>query len=143
MYRDGYYMDGAGYRMYSNRPMRYGEPGRFTYMPGYAPMQTASQPGTTTQQSFYYGPQSQNAVLLDVRLPVPDAQILIDGTPTTQRGTQRLFISPPLEPGKTFTYELSAKFLEGGKEVTRLQKQEVRAGERVTVDFTKPQQATP
>jgi uncharacterized protein (TIGR03000 family) len=141
---------------YYNAPMRYGEPGMYYnmmppsgYMPG-QPIQPASYVGqvmppatsATLAQSYYAAPQ-QNAVLLDVRVPVEDAEVLIDGTPTRLRGHMRQFYSPPLEPGKTFTYEVTAKFTQDGKPVTRTERQEVRAGERYTIDFTKPHHERP
>jgi uncharacterized protein (TIGR03000 family) len=145
-YQDPYYMGPAGNRYYYNAP-----PGRYigpdgmmyTNMPGMpGSMQNQPmQPGTSTQQSFYSG--VPNSVTLDVRVPSPDAQILIDGTPTRIRGVQRQYYSPPLDPGKVYTYELTAKFMEDGKEVTQTKKQEVRAGQQYTLDFTKPHHPQP
>jgi uncharacterized protein (TIGR03000 family) len=149
-----YYYDAAGNPMMYNAPMvRYREPGRFNYLPSnyYMPGQTiqpaafvsgqTAEPATGAQQSFYSGPP--NAVLLDVRVPTPDAQILIDGAPTRIRGMLRQFVSPPLEPGKVYSYELTAKYFENGEERTRTIKQEVLPGQQYTFDFTRLQQPQP
>jgi uncharacterized protein (TIGR03000 family) len=78
--------------------------------------------------------QDPNAVLLNVRVP-SNAQVWFDGENTQQRGDLRRFVSPPLDPGKTFTYEIKASWTENGRQVERTRKVHVRAGQRLNVDF--------
>jgi uncharacterized protein (TIGR03000 family) len=61
-----------------------------------------------------------------------DAQVWIDGTATTQTGTQRVFTSPPLATGKTYSYQV--RVVSGDRDDTR--KVVVQAGQRVAVNFT-------
>jgi uncharacterized protein (TIGR03000 family) len=78
-----------------------------------------------------------NAVLIGVRVP-ESATIWFDGEKTTQTGTFREFMSPPLEPGQKFTYEIKATWVDGGKEVSRTRKIDVFAGDRMMVNFLSP-----
>jgi uncharacterized protein (TIGR03000 family) len=66
-----------------------------------------------------------------------DATLKIAGDPTEQKGKERKFISPPLDPGKTFTYKLVAQWMPNNYETyTRTKVVEVKAGETVKVDMT-------
>ncbi|GIW79783.1 MAG: hypothetical protein KatS3mg105_1590 [Gemmatales bacterium] len=75
-----------------------------------------------------------NAVLITVRVP-DDAKIWFSGQPTQQSGSIRKFVSPPLEPGKTYSYEVKASWNENGKTVEKTKTIPVRAGEHLTVEF--------
>ena len=76
------------------------------------------------------------ALILSVRVPQPAAEVFVDGVKTTQTGTDRVFESPPLEAGKQFKYEITAKWIERG--APREVKKAVvgMPGEVVRVDFT-------
>ncbi|MBY0525861.1 MAG: TIGR03000 domain-containing protein [Gemmataceae bacterium] len=80
-------------------------------------------------------------VRFEVRVPDAEAAVTFDGDATRQTGTKREFESPPLERGKTFDYEVTARWKENGKEVTRIRVVSVEAGKRVVVDFTQPEPA--
>jgi uncharacterized protein (TIGR03000 family) len=145
-YGAGYY-GGMGYGGYG-----WGGPG-YGYSPIYGPGYAGSYlapgyvssgmtvlPGNTT--SFYYQPGTQlgaavspNAALIDVRVP-PDAQVTFDGDATTQTGPNRVFSSPPLEAGKSYHYDVKARWTQNGRPVERTRRVDVRAGQRTTVDFT-------
>jgi uncharacterized protein (TIGR03000 family) len=75
-----------------------------------------------------------NAVSIDIRVP-PDADVFFDGKKTTQRGVNRHFVTPPLEEGKNYSYQVKATWNEDGKEVTRTRDLPVQAGQRKMVDF--------
>jgi uncharacterized protein (TIGR03000 family) len=82
-----------------------------------------------------YLPASQ-PVYLRVLLPQADSELTIDGEPTKQTGTERLFYSPPLQPCRTFTYTLSATWDKNSyTNITRTRKVTVRAGQQVEVDL--------
>jgi uncharacterized protein (TIGR03000 family) len=68
-----------------------------------------------------------------------DAQVFFDGSPTTQTGSQRLFVTPDLEPGRTFYYEIEAQWSANGQSFDQTRSVNVTAGAKVTVDFTVPQ----
>jgi uncharacterized protein (TIGR03000 family) len=68
-----------------------------------------------------------------------DAEVFFDGDATMQKGAERVFVSPPLQAGKTFYYELNARWKEGDKPVDHKRRVDVTAGGVVRVDFTKPE----
>lgn len=76
-------------------------------------------------------------LVLSVKVPQPAAEVFVDGHRTAQTGLDRTFESPPLEPGKQYRYELTARWVEGGQ--PREMKRAVvgTPGEVVRVDFTK------
>ena len=75
------------------------------------------------------------AATIDVTVPA-EAQLWFDTTLTTKAGTTREFISPPLDPGRDYTYNLRATWLDNGQEVVRQRAVRVRAGEHVNVNLT-------
>jgi uncharacterized protein (TIGR03000 family) len=90
------------------------------YAPGaYAP----SAPGNTAR----------------IRLIVPaGARVWFGNTAMSQTGAVRSFESPELTPGKSYGYDLTIRWLENGKEVTRRRHVGVSANSSVTADFTQP-----
>ena len=77
------------------------------------------------------------SLILSVKVPVPTAEVFVDGVKTMQTGTDRLFESPPLEAGKQFKYEVTARWLQNGVTVERKMAVVGVPGEVVRVDFTK------
>jgi DNA sulfur modification protein DndE len=72
----------------------------------------------------------------EITVLVPaNAEVFFDGEPTTQRGVERLYLSPPLEVGRKYSYEVLARWQENGKPVEQTRKVEVSGGARVRVDF--------
>jgi uncharacterized protein (TIGR03000 family) len=82
-----------------------------------------------------------NAVLIGVRVP-ENATIWFDGDKTNQTGTFREFITPALEPGEKYTYEIKAQWAENGKEVVRTRKVDIYAGDRMMVNFMAPSKSS-
>jgi uncharacterized protein (TIGR03000 family) len=79
-----------------------------------------------------YGP---DRVLVRLMLPNPSARVWFDGSPTEQQGSDRLYISPPIDPNKNYTYTIKASWMENGKEVTKEQKLSVRANQQAMASF--------
>lgn len=80
-------------------------------------------------------------LVLSVKVPQPAAEVTVDGVKMTQGGTDRLFESPPLEAGKEYQYELTARWLERGAVVERKKVVTGKPGEVVRVDFDQPDTA--
>jgi uncharacterized protein (TIGR03000 family) len=117
------------------RERRFGRRGRV-----YAETYVTEGTQTGVRRAMYLAPESTTApspVLLDVRAPA-DTEILFDGAKTVQKGTLRRFISPPINPGHEYTYEILAKWKENGQERSQTRKVDVRAGQTLMVDLTKP-----
>ena len=95
----------------------------------------------TDRVADYYTPPGYSAstgqmpVYIDVVIP-PRAEITFENERTTQTGSRRLFISPPIRAGQNYTYHIKAKWTENGREVIRSRTVPVHAGERVMVDLT-------
>ena len=79
-------------------------------------------------------PPAQARANIVVLVPA-DAEVFFDGDPTTQKGAERLFLSPPLEVGKEYHYTVRARWTQDGKKVEQTRKFAVRGGGRVRVDF--------
>ena len=86
-----------------------------------------TQPGTTTAQG-------EVPAKVIVRVPA-NAEVWLEGSKTSLTGPVRHFVSPPLEPGSRYTYEIRARWKEDGRAVTQTQKVAVSPGRDVTVNF--------
>jgi uncharacterized protein (TIGR03000 family) len=71
-----------------------------------------------------------------VRLPA-EAGLWFNGTRLAGSGSARTYLSPPLEPGYKYSYEIKASWPEDGREVERVKTVKVRPGGSVVVDFQK------
>jgi uncharacterized protein (TIGR03000 family) len=81
------------------------------------------------------GPSAEKkpAVLI-VRLPA-DAELYIAGVKCKQTGERREFDTPPLTPGKKFSYAVRAVWKEDDKQVTRAVSAVVQAGQTTRIDL--------
>lgn len=88
---------------------------------------------------------SQAPVQPDTRATItvrvhPLAKVTVEGQPTQAKGERRQFVSPPLTPGKKYTYTFVTKLYKHNTyesyKITR--KVTVEAGKSVEVDMSKP-----
>jgi uncharacterized protein (TIGR02246 family) len=82
-------------------------------------------------------PSAQAEAIIMVIVP-PDAQVFFDGAPTTQLGSERRFVSPLLEVGTRYSYDIRARWRENGKPVQQTRRVSVRGRDAVRVDFLNP-----
>lgn len=127
---------------YSSYPYAYSE----TSYPELYPEQGyyGSYPTTSYAQDYYgatgaapAAPAVDNSVNLRVIVP-PDARVWFNGQPTTEQGRVRVFESPPLTPGRDYTYDIRAEWQDNGRPVTQTRHVDVQAGDSLTVDFMRP-----
>jgi uncharacterized protein (TIGR03000 family) len=79
-----------------------------------------------------------NTAEIDVTLPRADAKVWVDGTPMTEgTGAQRAFVSPTLEAGYSYSYRVTASWMENGQEVRVERRVPVSPGRVSIMDFTK------
>lgn len=78
---------------------------------------------------------------LSVHVPDPTAEVWIEKTAMTQRGADRSFESPPLEAGKTYKYEIVARWKENGQDRAESRTVLGTPGQTVRVDFSRPDEA--
>ena len=70
-------------------------------------------------------------------LRVPkSAEIWVNGVKTKQTGESRYFFSPPLTPGKKYSYQMRLRWMKDGKPVEETQRLSVQAGLAIHRDFT-------
>jgi uncharacterized protein (TIGR03000 family) len=75
--------------------------------------------------------EDQASVTITMMVPA-DAVVSFDGAKTTQTGTLRSFVSPPIAVGKTLKYHIAVTL---GQETTIKRTLAVHGGERITLDF--------
>jgi uncharacterized protein (TIGR03000 family) len=108
-------------------PATTGEPLLYSF---YAP------PARTAATSEEESESGQNAAA-KIELTVPaGAEVWFDGKATNQTGSARAFDTPPLQPGKTFSYDLRVRWTApGGIVVDVTRPIQVRAGRQTVVGF--------
>jgi len=76
-------------------------------------------------------------------LEVPAAaEVFLEGVKTRQTGTNRVFVSPRLIPGKQYVYEVRVRWTENGNLVEQTRSLTVAAGQRLTVRIPEAAAAT-
>jgi uncharacterized protein (TIGR03000 family) len=131
LYVGGPYYGGYGY------PYSYGS--SYTYAPTYtAPYYPPVEAGgiaPSSYESSYTPSMETNVAQVRVFVPRPDTQVWMQGERMQPTGTERWFASPPLQPGKTYTYTIRASWIANGKQVNRTKEVTVQAGQEATVRF--------
>jgi uncharacterized protein (TIGR03000 family) len=84
----------------------------------------------------YAAPAAATGATVEVKLPA-EAELWFDGTLTKQTGDRRTFRTPPLSPGLTFTYDVAARWRDGGQDVVRSERLLIRAGDTAVIDLTR------
>lgn len=101
------------------------------YAPGYAPYQPMPKAPVAAPQ--YY---EQTGVQARVTMQVPpDARVFVDGMPTRATSEHRVFTTPPLEPGRTYYYEVRVEVVRDGRTLSETQQLVVRPGETASASF--------
>ncbi len=80
-------------------------------------------------------PAGDQAVYLLFRVP-SDADVWVEGTPTTMRGSVRAFTSPPIRAGQDYLYKLRVRGQRNGQPFDETREISVRAGDAVQIDYS-------
>jgi uncharacterized protein (TIGR03000 family) len=139
-YYGGYW--GGSYTPYASyyTPYYYPE----TWTPNYMYPVTAVTPAA--YQSYYPSdsvvPASNtgNTATVTLTVPSPTAEVWFGDHKTSQTGTTRQFVTPPLTPGQTYTYDVRATWMDNGQPVTQTRQVRVEAGKTSMVSFTEQSQ---
>jgi uncharacterized protein (TIGR03000 family) len=102
--------------------------------------------GNVVSSQSAYPPDGRNQgtidrtrALIDVHVP-PNAQVFFDNSPTQQRGSERRFMTPPLDPNSKYTYNVEARWTDqDGQEQRENRTVRLTPGETTDVNFTAPQ----
>jgi uncharacterized protein (TIGR03000 family) len=123
-------------------PMPRGVSARPRYVDYYArsagsasPSATASA-GSPTRYADYYAhnaaPVAEKKALLHVSLPA-DAELWLNGKRMTRTGTEREFITPKLQEGETYAYQIKARWTQDGRPQEETIDVKVRANKTTNV----------
>jgi uncharacterized protein (TIGR03000 family) len=93
--------------------------------------------GGLVTDALVEGPSIGQLALVFVELP-SDATLTVDGTATTSTSSNRVFVTPALEAGRTYTYTLTAQVMRDGSLQTVTREVPVRAGEETRVRLDMP-----
>jgi uncharacterized protein (TIGR03000 family) len=145
-----YWAMGAVYPSFWESPYTWGSGSRYPSLLGRRPgfynainpayLTPPTAPGYTkaSAQNVAVPPATQITglpAIIDVKMPCY-GDLWVDGAPTEQLGTDRLYRSPPLVRGAEYVYLLKARWLDGqGKPVEQTREVRVHCGERVLVVF--------
>jgi uncharacterized protein (TIGR03000 family) len=115
----------------------YGAPGFYAPSNPYAAPYSYAAPSSAAQSAAYYGagPSGDRSAVINMRVPA-NAVVKFGSEKTTQTGAERRFISPPLQPGRGYTYDVQVQWKDGERTVDRHRTVDVRAGQQVNVDLT-------
>jgi uncharacterized protein (TIGR03000 family) len=78
---------------------------------------------------------------IEVEVPSKDAEVLFNGFKTQQKGTSRIYVTPPLNPTKKNFYELTVRWRQDQALIEWTRRVSIAGGGRVKVNFT--EQAAP
>jgi uncharacterized protein (TIGR03000 family) len=82
-------------------------------------------------------PPAGGQALIDVHVPVPDAEVYFEGVNTRQAGVRRLFQSPVIQVGTTYYYKITARWKQQDGTIAEQERSVgIRANESFVVDFT-------
>ena len=90
---------------------------------------------TYTTESYYPAQPLTNA-RVRVRVPVADAEVFFNGSATQQRGMERVFDTPSLSAGSTYSYDIRARWRDpNGQMIDRTRTVHLQQGRETLVDF--------
>ena len=123
----------------SLEPAAYGVPSSVATMPVsyvayYPPVFTDRAPVAAPATGIT---QADDSATIEVTVPA-GAELWFDGQRTVQTGTQRSFLTPVLEKGNNYHYEVRASWIRDGQRVEETRSIPVTAGARVSVTFPAP-----
>lgn len=77
---------------------------------------------------------------LHIKLPTAKATVLFDGEKMIGFGKERWVLTPKVAKGESTKFQVQATWTENGSEVKQVREGKVSAGQKVDVDFTKPEE---
>jgi uncharacterized protein (TIGR03000 family) len=82
-------------------------------------------------------PEVDHRVQIHLEVPA-SARVWFDDEKTAQTGSSRDFITPPLSTGTEYSYAIRAEWTENGHKVESARRIRIHAGDRVSLDMSKP-----
>jgi uncharacterized protein (TIGR03000 family) len=113
----------------------YGPHGGNYYAPDSGDYHYYYAPDAVEQPASPASPQDANTARIVAILPDPQAELFIDGEPTRQKGSERLFVTPALERGKEYHYTLRCTWPSNGQKAEKTMNITIRPGYQTVVNF--------
>ena len=110
-------------------------PTNFPYLNTAPKYEEIPPPKKDATKGTTYLPRSSGQARVIVQLPA-DAKLYADNIQTTLTSGQRTFVTPVLEKGRDFQYQMKVEYQRDGRTVTETKKVVVRADAVVRVDFS-------
>jgi uncharacterized protein (TIGR03000 family) len=142
----GYYGSGYGYGYGYGRPAYYyGRPYYYSNSDAYPDYVTTVEPSTliSSTSSYRADAPADDRASITVQIPADSADIWIQGEQSTQTQSRQAYLSPPLTPGKTYYYEVRARWRERDRTRDETRNFAIVPGRPVVVDFTRAAAAKP
>lgn len=92
---------------------------------------TPAEPASEADQKT-----SDQTATLEVTLPTVAARVTINDRPTISTGEQRQYVSAGLRPGLLYAYRIRVEYQQAGQPVVQQRVVRLRAGQRVTLEFS-------
>lgn len=128
-------LGGLAGRSYVPRPGRYSLPRQYSSsLIGYYSPSALEEAATLYSRNP--SPKSDNTAQITLQVPA-GAEVWFNGDRTNQTGMVRQFSSPPLTPGKNFTYKVRVRWEKDGKAVEQTRLVKVHANAHVNLDLTR------
>jgi uncharacterized protein (TIGR03000 family) len=103
-----------------------------------APSKVTAPPGKDKPMEKLGEPTKEkpaNAATVLVKAPM-DVRVKFNGQLANRTTEEQTFVTPALEPGQNYSYQVTAEAERDGKPVTRTKKVMVKANEQARVDFS-------
>jgi uncharacterized protein (TIGR03000 family) len=102
----------------------------------------AASPGWGNETPVSYSEDGDNSgrqkARIQVKVPA-EAKVWFDGEETHQTGAVRNFVTPPLQTGKSYHYQVQARWVQDGEPVSRTRTLRIDPGKQADLDFTRPE----
>ncbi len=126
----------SGYRsgQYHQNGQYYNSVPNYSMTPNYY---TVPQTYGSTQvvPSDYSPSDTSQIAMLNVQLPMANAEVWLNDTLTTPQGMDRQFQSPPLDSSKSYSYTVKARWTDDVKVMEKTKDVKVEPGKTSTVSF--------
>jgi uncharacterized protein (TIGR03000 family) len=88
--------------------------------------------------SYYPEEQDVDTNAVTIRMQVPSgARVWLEGKETSQGGTNRMLVSPSLEPGYEYVYHIRVQWVQNGETVERNREVTVHPGDLINLSIVK------
>jgi uncharacterized protein (TIGR03000 family) len=116
--------------------------GNWGYQSYYPPTTTDGTQQTGDAYRSYYPPASNLPATIELTVPA-DAQVWFDGQATTQTGTVRRFVTPPLNAEGDYSYEVKIRWNKDGQPAEQTKTISVSAGGLRQLNLLRPTRSVP